>query len=155
MRPSRFRAREESPRASMTPMIDVVFQLLVFFLLTLKVFSPEGDFEIKMPAAAAGESDAVALPVTVHLAASPDGRLAGVCWSGQEVKDFGALRRRARDLLALQPGPGSPPPEVVLDCDSQLHYEHVIDAITALSGHRADDGRTVVCLFESIRLVVR
>jgi biopolymer transport protein ExbD len=33
----------------MTPMIDVVFQLLIFFMCTLKVIEPEGDFDISMP----------------------------------------------------------------------------------------------------------
>ncbi|MFP6658896.1 MAG: biopolymer transporter ExbD, partial [Pirellulales bacterium] len=33
----------------MTPMIDIVFQLLVFFILTFKVVAQEGDFDIRMP----------------------------------------------------------------------------------------------------------
>ena len=33
----------------MTPMIDVVFQLLIFFMCTLKMVEPEGDFDISMP----------------------------------------------------------------------------------------------------------
>jgi len=32
----------------MTPMIDVVFQLLIFFMCTLKVIEPEGDFDISI-----------------------------------------------------------------------------------------------------------
>ena len=36
----------------MTPMIDIVFQLLVFFVMTFKIAAMEGDFNIKMPAAA-------------------------------------------------------------------------------------------------------
>ena len=36
----------------MTPMIDIVFQLLTFFCMTLRVSEAEGDFNIKMPLAA-------------------------------------------------------------------------------------------------------
>ena len=36
----------------MTPMIDIVFQLLTFFVMTLKIVEAEGDFNIKMPLAA-------------------------------------------------------------------------------------------------------
>ena len=36
----------------MTPMIDIVFQLLTFFVMTLKIATSEGDFNIKMPRAA-------------------------------------------------------------------------------------------------------
>lgn len=45
-------ARRESSferiNPDMTPMIDVVFQLLTFFMLTLKSVIPEGDFDIRM-----------------------------------------------------------------------------------------------------------
>ena len=44
--------REELPNKiaiDMTPMIDVVFQLITFFMLTLKTVVTEGDFDIKMP----------------------------------------------------------------------------------------------------------
>ncbi len=46
-------------RLQMTPMIDIVFQLLVFFIMTFKIVSQEGDFHIKMPVAnlAPGPSD--------------------------------------------------------------------------------------------------
>ena len=34
---------------NMTPMIDVVFQLLSFFVMSFKIVAQEGDFNIKMP----------------------------------------------------------------------------------------------------------
>ena len=40
----------EKIEPQMAPMIDVVFLLLIFFMLTLKIISPEGDFNINMPA---------------------------------------------------------------------------------------------------------
>ena len=33
-------------------MIDIVFQLLIFFMLNLKIVAPEGNFNINMPIAA-------------------------------------------------------------------------------------------------------
>ena len=41
----------------MTPMIDIVFQLNMFFLFTFKIVLPEGDFNIRMPSAAAARGD--------------------------------------------------------------------------------------------------
>lgn len=38
----------------MTPMIDIVFQLLTFFVMTFKVPIDEGNFDIKMPLPAQG-----------------------------------------------------------------------------------------------------
>ncbi len=39
----------------MTPMIDIVFQLLVFFIMTFKIVVQEGDFNVKMPLGAPRE----------------------------------------------------------------------------------------------------
>ena len=65
---------------NMTPMIDVVFQLLTFFMLTLKTVIVEGGFNIKMPlGASAGAAEDIPLPpLTVRMEATPEGGLAGV-----------------------------------------------------------------------------
>ena len=39
----------EDIKLEMTPMIDIVFQLLVFFIMTYKVTAMEGDYNIRMP----------------------------------------------------------------------------------------------------------
>ncbi len=44
--------RPEKIELQMTPMIDIVFQLLIFFIMTFKIVEVEGDFNIKMPASA-------------------------------------------------------------------------------------------------------
>lgn len=49
----RNRASGSRIAVDMTPMIDVVFQLLIFFMCTLKMIEPEGDFDISMPLGAA------------------------------------------------------------------------------------------------------
>ena len=46
----------------MASMIDVVFQLLIFFMLTLKILAPEGDFNINMPLGAIGTPDPTQTP---------------------------------------------------------------------------------------------
>ena len=55
---------EEKIELQMTPMIDIVFQLLVFFIMSFKIVAQEGDFNIKMPLAApnAGTPDDSLLP---------------------------------------------------------------------------------------------
>ena len=37
---------------TITAMIDVVFLLLAFFIMTFKIVAPEGDFRVNMPQAA-------------------------------------------------------------------------------------------------------
>ena len=46
-------SKDEKIELQMTPMIDIVFQLLVFFIMTFNVVAQEGDFNIRMPAVGA------------------------------------------------------------------------------------------------------
>lgn len=46
----------EEIKLEMTPMIDIVFQLLVFFIMTYKVTAMEGDYNIRMPSPGAQET---------------------------------------------------------------------------------------------------
>lgn len=68
----------EKIEAQMAPMIDVVFQLLIFFMLTLKIIEPEGDFSINMPQGRPQQvtSDERRIdPKTVTMRARDDGTL--------------------------------------------------------------------------------
>jgi biopolymer transport protein ExbD len=131
----------------MTPMIDVVFQLMSFFMCTLKIVSPEGDFDIRMPlgvAAAAAPDDQQVPPIRVKLTANPDGALAGIAMNGQPVADFEDLRKRIVALVGTDTGPNSlaERTEVELDCDYGLKYVNVVRAITSVSG-KVQDGQIV------------
>jgi biopolymer transport protein ExbD len=131
----------------MTPMIDVVFQLMSFFMCTLKVVAPEGDFDIRMPlgaAAAAAPDDQQVPPVRVKLSAGADGSLASISMNGSPVSDFEELRRRVIGVVGTDTGPNSLAEltEVELDCDYALKYVNVVRAITAVSG-KVQDGQIV------------
>ncbi len=137
-------ARRESKLADkiaidMTPMIDVVFQLMSFFMCTLKVVTPEGDFNVRMPmaaAAAAAPDDQQVPPVRVKLSAGADGSLASIAMNGSAIADFEELRRKVISLVGTDTGPNSlaEKTEVELDCDYSLKYANVVRAITAVSG---------------------
>ncbi|MFM7034217.1 MAG: ExbD/TolR family protein [Planctomycetia bacterium] len=126
----------------MTPMIDVVFQLMSFFMCTLKVVTPEGDFDIRMPlgAAAAAPNDQMVTLIRLKMSAAPNGQLAGLIMNGQPVRDFDDLQVKIVDVVGTARGPDSPAEntEVELDCDYGLDYENVVRAITAVSGTRKD-----------------
>jgi hypothetical protein len=142
----------------MTPMIDIVFQLLVFFIMTFKIVAAEGDFNIKMPIGAPREGlpDPNQLPpMKLRLRADPkSGQLIKMQLNqrGFERGDWGALRGYIIGVLGDERGPMSiqDSAEVELDCDYNLRYEHVIDAITAVSGYR-DDNDKIVKLVEKIK----
>ena len=153
----------------MTPMIDIVFQLLVFFIMTFKIVSQEGDFNIKMPLAApsAGTVDELQMPpIKVRLAARSDGTLSGVYLNERsidfkiktnvdqiEYADLELLRFEIIAIIGDDRGPGSyqEQAEVELDCDYDLHYTYVVNAITAVSGYVNQGTGEIVKLVEKIK----
>jgi biopolymer transport protein ExbD len=138
----------------MTPMIDIVFQLLTFFCMTLKVSAAEGDFNIKMPLArpAPGLPDPNQLPpMKLRMRADSTGSLADLALN--ERAFYGPDRwRQLHNHIASLVGDGSlaASAEVELDCDFGLKYEHVIEAITAVSGTVGPDGQ-IIKLVEKIK----
>ena len=151
MRP-RLRCPPEPVEPLIMPMIDVVFLLLVFFLMTFKIVAPEGDFDVKMPQAAVALPPAPqdALPITIRLRAAADGRLAEVRFGNRSLgNDLRALRSQIRRLtdngLAMAQGT-----RVKLDCDYHLRYEYLVEAMTAVSGYVDKD--RVVTLVDGIEL---
>jgi biopolymer transport protein ExbD len=138
----------------MTPMIDIVFQLLTFFCMTLKVASAEGDFNIKMPLAAprAGLPDPNQLPpMKVRMRADSNGSLVELSLNDRSFSGADRFKQLHAYIAGLV-GEGSlaASAEVELDCDFALKYEYVIEAITAVSGTVAPDGQ-IIKLVEKIK----
>ena len=149
------RTQGEKIELQMTPMIDIVFQLLVFFIMTFKIVSQEGDFNIKMPLAApaSGTPDDLQLPpIKVRLTADGSGQLSGIAMNNRAIQTMRDLRIEIIGFVGTDTGPGSiqEMAEVELDCDYGLRYEHVIQAITAVSGD-IDATGNVVKLVEKIK----
>ena len=92
----------------MTPMIDIVFQLLIFFIMTFKIIAPEGDFNIKMPLNAPSEGlpdDNQLPPMKVRLRATASGRLASIQLGQRTLPDFKALQMQGPRHRGRRPGP--------------------------------------------------
>jgi biopolymer transport protein ExbD len=125
----------------MTPMIDIVFQLNIFFLFSLKIVSPEGDFNIRMPSAAAARSvqQSETLPMTITIKAGTDGRLADLRLDSQSFGNgrdaFARLHQVIRNRVNDAGGPGTATDlEVEINADYDLQYDYVVKAITAVTG---------------------
>lgn len=134
---------EAESKLQMTSMIDVVFLLLIFFILTFNVVEMEGDFSIKMPLAGEGNSapDELDLPIKLRLTADAEGSLSSIQLNELNLgTDFEALRGKIIQLIGGGSGPGEDDegPEVEIDTDYHLRYEYVIDAITHVSGYKQD-----------------
>ena len=145
----------EKIELQMTPMIDIVFQLLIFFIMTFKIVSLEGDFNIKMPASAPsqGAPDEDQLPpMKLRLTAGAEGGLSGIALNDRQFASLDELHAYILDLVGsdAEAGGGLDGAEVELDCDYGLRYENVVAAITAVSGEIAEDG-SVIKLIEKIK----
>lgn len=141
---------------NMTPMIDVCFQLLIFFMLSLRLFSLEGDFSIKMPLAAPQEGlpdETQTPPVKIRLRADAKGNLASMEMGQRKLTTFKELHHQVREVSGLDRGPGatSASAEVELDCDYNLKFEYVVSALTAISGYVTEDKQSIVRMIEKIK----
>ena len=144
----------EKVELMMTPMIDIVFQLLAFFIMSFKLAAQEGDFNVKMPLAGAapGISSSVLPPIKVRLTADAQGKLASLSLNETPLVSFKQLQNNLIQLVGTDRSPGSiaDMAEVELDCDYDLRYEGVVNAVTHVSGYVADGG-VIVKLVEKIK----
>jgi len=129
----------------MTPMIDVCFQIIIFFIANMRIILPEGDFNVTMPAAAprvgraaspgggggsaAGQAELPAeLPaIKIQLFADKTGNLAGIQIGERPISTFKELRAQIRGLCAADHGPAdaAASQEVEIDFDYNLKYQFV------------------------------
>lgn len=145
----------------MTAMIDIVFQLLVFFIMTFRVVAMEGDFSIRMPLASssAEELDTV-LPeeISIRLRASENGSISSIAIrDGETFSDanvdqmFAQLTDYVERKLAGAANPEeAKKTEVEFDIDYQLQYRYTVKGIEAVSGRILPDG-SVKKLIEKIK----
>lgn len=154
----RVKPSDTKVESQMTPMIDVVFQLLTFFILTFKVVIPEGNLHVQMPVST-GPGSPPTDRIRIVLQSDPDGDLRGMLFEGEQLytgdtaASFARLHQRVLTLAGHLGGPGTlvETPDVELDCDYNLRYEYVIQAMGEVTGHRDETGRTLK-LFEKVKL---
>jgi biopolymer transport protein ExbD len=145
----------EKIELQMTPMIDVVFMLLIFFVWNLKIVQPEGDFNIRMPSAS--DEAAALAPETplahLRLQAGADGELTGMLFQGAPLEGFDELRAKIRQMVGDGAGPGGKvsDQELQIDADYDLRYEYVMEAITAVSGYIDPLSKEPITLVERIQ----
>ncbi len=138
----------EDIKLNMTAMIDIVFQLLVFFILTFKVVAMEGDFNVKMPLASenvSSMSDELPDLIAIRLTAGENGNIAGIIVDDNDSFNEGTMFQELTKLVEQRlAGEGDPESEseteVEFDIAYNLKYEFTIKAIEAVSGRENADG---------------
>ncbi|MDB5390356.1 MAG: Biopolymer transport protein ExbD/TolR [Planctomycetaceae bacterium] len=145
------------PKPDMTPMIDCVFQLMIFFMLTLKIVSAEGNFDINMPIGqSSGTPDPLAQDLKVRLKADVNGNLVNIQFGsrslGNDERAFAQLNEEVLRSIGGQPGgPAAKDAEVELDADYNLHYSYIVKAISACTGRFDKRTKQVIRYIEKIK----
>ncbi len=140
----------EKIQPPMAPMIDIVFQLLIFFMLTLKIVEPEGDFSINMPLGKPTQQidpeDPLLPPIKVRLHANEDGSLAQIVFGSNRLgSGEDAFDRLNMKILQAIGRPGDPLTkdiEVEIDADYNLDFEYSLRAMSACTGRMELDSKT-------------
>lgn len=152
----KLRQRENSDKIelSMTALIDIVFLLLSFFIMTFKVSAQEGDFNIKMPSQGQGpQAENSDLPMKLRLKSDGQGNLVNISLNDSLSfgSDFQSLRAKIVELVGDTSGPneGDQGPEVEIDLDYDLQYKYIIQAVTSVTGYKSGDN--IVRLVQRIK----
>jgi len=120
MRRGRAIARdEEEDELEMTPMIDVVFLLLIFFIFATKFPKQEGKLEASLPAKAQGASK----PKTIVIVEITDNGKLLVNGQDYTADQLSALLQKLSDLDPEQP--------VVIKGQPNARHQRVVDALNA------------------------
>lgn len=142
----------------MTPMIDCVFQLMIFFMLTLKIKADEGDFNINMPLGAPSQtqSEEIKIPdIKVRLVANPDGTLSALQLGrrnlGNDDRAYAMLNSEILSIIGRPNNPLTKDVEVELDADFELHYQEIVKAISACTGRVDPATKQVVRYVEKVK----
>lgn len=128
------KAEEEIPTINLTPMLDVVFNLIVFFMVGTKFVEMDHEIKLQVPQVAH------ASPLT----AAPSRRVVCVTREGTVTLDgqplaLPELTNRLRQAKAEYPALG-----VTVKGDGGGVFENVADALSAVNGAGIDD--TSICV---------
>lgn len=135
----------DEPDVPVTPMLDMAFQLLTFFVLTYHPAPVEGQFAMSLlppqpatkveatppPDAPANSDLPVSLrTVTTILHADETGGLSRIILGEVDVKDLDELNAKAKDILD---NPDLPFDQALIQVDPRLRYEGLMQVIDIFS----------------------
>ncbi len=141
--------KHQEVEVQITPMLDMAFQLLTFFILTYRPAPMEGQFAMNLlPASPAIAMNAAADPpkdapqnsdvpaslktLTTVLRANPNGTLGRVTMEETEVNGMDQLKAKLTEFLQPE---GQEPlfEQALIQADPQLKYEELMKVIDVFS----------------------
>lgn len=148
-------AEEKKIDVQMTPMIDVTFLLLIFFMLTLKIAPDEGEFKINMPIDSNNQNSMDENPpYRVRLRANPDGTLANLIFLSQDLGSGENAFKRLNNEIGKMVGSLDrrivADVEVEIQADYNLNYSEAVKAVSACTGYFSPKSKQVIRYVEKV-----
>lgn len=116
----------DEPQINLTPMIDVVFNLLIFFMLATRFADLERQFDVQLPTASSAQP-LTSPPDEIVVNVFSDGRIV-VSQQPLSLEQLEARLKSAHDRYADQ--------AVLIRGDGQGTYQNIMDVLTVC--HRAE-----------------
>lgn len=115
--------KPESPEVNLTPLIDVVFLLLIFFMVST-TFTQRGEIKVDLPEASTEQAEMPVEPIRLTVKADGDYFLDGEPLEADATAIFKALRAAAgEDTDRI----------LIIRADAQCRYQDVVRAMDAAS----------------------
>jgi biopolymer transport protein ExbD len=111
--------RDRSVRLEMTPMIDTVFNLLIFFAVSTTILSTKGGLRVELPKATTAEQHSVQIYVSID-------RNGNVFIDNQPFT-LPELKTRVQEKAAE-----GRPVTVLINADRRVVYERVVEVLDTL-----------------------
>jgi biopolymer transport protein ExbD len=119
---------------NMTPMIDVVFQLLIYFIITCEFVAGEGILTATMPAGTGSADDIPKLEQQIKILVSSRGETGyriDIDKSPTAPSTFGDLGKALEGMLEKNGGPFTTDNPIVIQPGGDVRWNHVVNAFNA------------------------
>ena len=114
--------KSEEPDVNLTPMIDVVFLLLLFFMVSTS-FIRESSLKVDLPEASGQALTEEETPIDIIIRANGEVLV-------NETPIAVATRDALRDLLKTTAGDNADP-HIIISADANAEYQHIVTAMDA------------------------
>ncbi len=124
------RKPQENPALDMTPMIDVVFELIIFFVVTIKQEDLFSQLNANRPAPATGKSDSSESDTTVTIAIG-----AGRDANGVLVYNSREVTRKELDANLRDVARTSTKTPIIVRCEEKSPHKALVDVLDICYRH--------------------
>ena len=126
------RKPQDNPQLDMTPMIDVVFELIIFFVVTIETKNMFAGLNVNRPdPSPASESTQDVEPIKIRLGAAASGSANGVIfWGKTQLGPGDPVRaRRELDQNLAKAYATNPKQMIVVECDRNSPHKVLVDVL--------------------------